>query len=75
MDSVVCAAIGSAHWEGVLKGLIEEHGRRTGSGRAAHMLAHWAETRQRFRQICPKEMLGRLPHALADEKTSFVAAE
>ncbi len=65
-DSVVARRLGAAHWEGVLLSLIEEHVRRTASPRAAHMLAHWSDVRGRFWQICPKEMLPRLAHALED---------
>ncbi|MGH6951175.1 MAG: glutamate synthase large subunit, partial [Vitreimonas sp.] len=65
-DSVVAVRLGSAHWEGVLKALVEEHARRTGSPRASHFLAHWREARARFWQICPNEMLPRLAHALSD---------
>ena len=36
-----------------LKGLIEEHHRRTGSPLAAGMLASWEEAGRRFRQIVP----------------------
>ncbi|HYD87706.1 MAG TPA: glutamate synthase large subunit [Vitreimonas sp.] len=74
-DSVVARRLGSAHWESVLKSLIEEHVRRTGSPRAAHLLAHWKEARGQFWQICPKEMLPRLQHGLTDaDETSPVAA-
>jgi glutamate synthase (NADPH/NADH) large chain len=69
-DSVVARRLGAAHWEGVLVALIEEHVRRTASPRAAHMLAHWGDVRGRFWQICPKEMLPRLAHALEDAVTA-----
>jgi glutamate synthase (NADPH/NADH) large chain len=65
-DSVVARRLASAHWEGVLKALVEEHVQRTGSPRAAHLIAHWRESRARFWQICPKEMLPRLAYALSD---------
>ena len=74
-DSVVAQRLRAAHWEGVLHALVEDHARRTGSPRAAHMLAHWREARGRFWQICPKEMLPRLPYALTDaDAASPVAA-
>jgi len=74
-DSVIAQRLQSKHWEGVLKGLVEEHVKRTGSPRAAHLLKHWGEARGRFWQICPKEMLPRLAHKLSDaENLSPVAA-
>jgi glutamate synthase domain-containing protein 3 len=36
-----------------LKGLVEEHHLRTGSRRAAELLAAWDESLPRFRQIVP----------------------
>jgi glutamate synthase (NADPH/NADH) large chain len=72
-DSVIAQRLASAHWEGVLKALVEEHVRHTASRRGADMLAHWDAARQRFWQICPKEMLPRLSHALTD--AASVAAE
>ncbi|QGZ93935.1 glutamate synthase large subunit [Terricaulis silvestris] len=73
-DTIVWQRLASKHWEDVLKTLIEEHVRRTHSPRAADLLAHWSEARTRFWQICPKEMLPRLAHALSDETSSVAAA-
>jgi len=65
-ESVVAVPIRSAHWEGVLRDLIEEHMRRTESVRAHDILADWEQTRDRFVQICPKEMISRIEHPLDD---------
>ncbi|MBX9746018.1 MAG: glutamate synthase large subunit, partial [Hyphomonadaceae bacterium] len=74
-DSIVWQRLASKHWEDVLKALIEEHAKRTASSRAADLLSHWSAARGRFWQICPKEMLPRLAHALNDDKSaSSVAA-
>ena len=73
-ESIVCAELSSTYWEGVLKALLEEHVSRTGSPRGADMLAHWPAARRRMWQICPKEMLNRLAHPLADDKQPFAAA-
>jgi glutamate synthase (NADPH/NADH) large chain len=72
-DTITFGTIGSAHWEGVLKALIEEHVARTSSRRGRRILDHWAEERARFIQIVPKEMLSRLAAPLRDETP--VAAE
>jgi len=73
-DTVVWGRLASKHWESVLRALVEEHVQRTGSPRSAALLAHWPTARKRFWQICPKEMLPRLKHALADPERSSVAA-
>ena len=73
-DSIVWQALASAHWEGVLKALVEEHARRTDSKWAMSVLADWDRWRGAFRQVCPKEMLTRLAHPLSDEPAA-VAAE
>jgi glutamate synthase (NADPH/NADH) large chain len=63
------------HWENVLKDLIAEHVKSTGSPRAANLLSQWATVRGQFWQICPNEMLPRLQHALSDSpETPSVAA-
>jgi glutamate synthase (NADPH/NADH) large chain len=66
-DSIVFQRLASKHWEEVLKGLVEEHAARTGSAHAQAILKNWNAARGRFWQVCPKEMLPRLPHALTDE--------
>jgi glutamate synthase (NADPH/NADH) large chain len=73
-DSIVWRRLASAHWERELKALIEEHLERTGSPIASALLARWGEGRGRFWQVCPREMLQRLEHPLADAAAS-VAAE
>ncbi|MET0274694.1 MAG: glutamate synthase large subunit, partial [Phenylobacterium sp.] len=67
-ESVVTCGVSSEHWAGVLKGLVEEHARETGSGLADELLRDWDRALPRFRQVCPKEMVGRLDHALEAEE-------
>jgi glutamate synthase (NADPH/NADH) large chain len=64
-DSVVWQRITSQHWEGVCRGLVEEHERETGSRHAQRILAEWERERLAFWQIVPKEMVARLAHPLA----------
>ncbi len=73
-ESVVLNRLASAHWEGVVHGLIEEHVRETGSKWAAGLLAEWDRTRTRLWQVCPREMLTRLAHPL-DDSPQLIAAE
>ncbi len=74
-DTIVWRHIRSAHWEAVLKALVEEHVARTGSARGAQILSGWSEARRHFWQVAPKEMLTRLAHPLDDADTASVAAE
>jgi glutamate synthase (NADPH/NADH) large chain len=73
-DSIVWQRVASAHWEGVLKGMVEEHARRTDSKWAQTVLADWEHWFGRIWQVCPKEMLSRLAHPL-DDSVAAVAAE
>jgi glutamate synthase (NADPH) large chain len=41
--------------EVLLKRLLEEHNRWTGSKRARDLLDHWAESRQKFVKVFPNE--------------------
>jgi len=65
-ESVIAAPVRSAHWEAVLKSLVEDHARETESLHARQILAQWDDMLPRFRQIVPKEMLERLDYPLAD---------
>ena len=69
-ESVVYQRLASAHWEGVLKGLVQRHAAETQSAFAAGLLADWDLARQKFWQICPKEMLHRLAEPLSDRVTA-----
>jgi glutamate synthase domain-containing protein 3 len=51
-DSVIAREVPSED-EPELRALIEEHHRRTGSARAADLLANWALSVTRFRQMVP----------------------
>ncbi|MBT2187593.1 glutamate synthase large subunit [Sphingobium nicotianae] len=73
-ESIVWQRLASAHWEEVLKSLIEEHVARTDSKWANAILHGWDRSLEHFWQVCPKEMVSRLAHPLSDE-TETVAAE
>ncbi|WP_263587595.1 glutamate synthase large subunit [Sphingopyxis sp. GC21] len=74
-ESIVWQRLDSAHWEGALRSLVEEHAAATGSKWSAEVLADWDRWRTRFWQVCPKEMIGRLAHPLSDRPAQAVAAE
>ncbi len=74
-ETIVTQGVAAAHWERVLKGLIEAHASETGSVRAADILRNWDDEVRHFLQVCPKEMLDRLPHPLSDAAPEAVPAE
>ncbi len=65
-ESVVYQRLASSYWEGVLRGMIEEHVRETHSVFANNLFADWETARTKFWQVCPKEMVSRLEHPLSD---------
>ncbi len=73
-DSIVWQRLASAHWETVLRDLIEAHVAATDSKWAASLLDEWERAVGRFWQVVPKEMLERLPEPL-DDSAELVAAE
>ncbi len=54
--------------EGLLRGLIENHARYTGSRRAAEILEKWSEYRGRFVKVFPKEYRRALGELAAAHK-------
>lgn len=73
-ESILWQRVSSAHWEGVLRGLIEEHIARTDSAWAKGLMQDWERNLAHFWQICPKEMISRLAHPLADNDDSVIVA-
>ncbi|MCV2867340.1 glutamate synthase large subunit [Defluviimonas sp. WL0002] len=73
LDSIVTSAVSHPHWEAELKGLIERHAAETGSRRAASILQHWETERANFIQVCPKEMLSRIPYPLSEDAQAVPA--
>ncbi len=65
-DSLTWQRLASAHWEGVLRGLVERHVKETGSAYAARMLHEWARMSGQFWQVVPKEYVKYLPVPLSD---------
>ncbi len=67
MESLVSQPVDSAHWEGVLRSLIEQHVKETNSVKGAEILRLWSKMLPKFVQFCPKEMIDRLEHPLSDK--------
>ncbi|ABD53168.1 glutamate synthase large subunit [Jannaschia sp. CCS1] len=73
METLVTCPVTIEHWEAQLRGLIERHFEETGSMRARDILQHWDVERANFVQICPKEMLDKIPVGLGNEETAVPA--
>jgi glutamate synthase (NADPH/NADH) large chain len=66
-DTIVWQRVASAHWESVLRGLVQEHRKESSSVFAGQLLDQWELELGRFWQVVPKEMLSRIAHPLSDE--------
>ncbi|MCE8544537.1 glutamate synthase large subunit [Ruegeria pomeroyi] len=73
METLVTCPVTVAHWEAQLKALIERHAEETRSAKAAHILQHWDSEKGNFLQVCPKEMLNKLPHPLSLDSLAMPA--
>ncbi|MEM0948367.1 MAG: glutamate synthase large subunit [Pseudomonadota bacterium] len=73
METLVTCSVTVDHWQAELKALVMRHADETGSLRAADMLQNWGAERARFVQVCPKEMLGKLPAPLGIEDQAVPA--
>ncbi|MEM9198349.1 MAG: glutamate synthase large subunit, partial [Pseudomonadota bacterium] len=67
-DTILAVPVAAAHWEAVLRELVEAHWRETGSPQADTLLRDWSMVLPAFRQIVPKEMLNRLASPLSDSE-------
>jgi glutamate synthase (NADPH/NADH) large chain len=67
-ESIVTCPVTVDHWLGQLEELIERHASETGSRKAQDILQHWELERGHFVQVCPKEMLDKIPHPLTVSK-------
>ena len=55
-------------WKGRLKNLINEHLKETQSKIAQQILENYNDEVKNFKQVCPKEMLGKLSNPLSLKK-------
>ncbi|MBC6407182.1 MAG: glutamate synthase large subunit [Rhodobacteraceae bacterium] len=72
-ETLVVCALEVAHWQEALRALIERHHLETASQRAGKILQQWATEKTHFLQLCPKEMLDKLPHPLVYEDHALPA--
>ncbi|MBP0482244.1 glutamate synthase large subunit [Sagittula salina] len=75
LESIVTCPVTVSAWEDQLKALIERHVEETRSVKGAELLQHWDLEKANFLQICPKEMLNKIPHPLGIEDALAVPAE
>jgi glutamate synthase (NADPH/NADH) large chain len=59
-ESLVVVPVNEGHYMQELETLLEMHLAETGSQRAATILQHWDEEKDKFLQVVPKEMLNKL---------------
>ena len=71
-DSVVFQRIEMPYYDSLVRDLIEEHVRETGSRFAEQVLVNWVMERDRFWQVVPKEMLNRLEQPVSRDRTAAV---
>ncbi|WP_138935696.1 glutamate synthase large subunit [Roseovarius arcticus] len=72
-ETIVTSPVQHPHWQGELLALIQRHADETGSRKALDILQHWDIERAHFLQICPLEMLDKLPHPLSDQDLAMPA--
>ena len=73
METLVTCPVSVEHWQEQLEGLLERHLEETGSRKVADILQHWDMEQQHFVQVCPKEMLDKLPAPLELEDRAVPA--
>ncbi|GHF01751.1 glutamate synthase [Aliiroseovarius zhejiangensis] len=73
MESLVTNPVTVDHWETQLKSLIERHAEETRSQLATEILRHWDLEKGNFLQVCPIEMLDKLPAPLSMEADAIPA--
>jgi len=72
-ETLVLSRVEAAFWEEELLNLVREHAAQTGSSKATGLLRNWDEELPKFWQVCPKEMVSRLPRPLSDQAAEATA--
>jgi glutamate synthase (NADPH) large chain len=69
LSSVLCFKPETNYWKNYLKNLISEHVKETQSKIASQIIENFNNEVKKFKQVCPKEMIGKLQNpALLKEK-------
>ena len=72
-ETLVTVSVAVDHWEDQMKGLIERHVAETGSIKAMDILQRWDVEKANFVQLCPQEMLDKLPAPLTNDPEAIPA--
>jgi glutamate synthase (NADPH/NADH) large chain len=64
-DSVIWQIPETNYWKDYLKNLIKEHFKETQSKIAKNIIENFDDELKNFKQVCPKEMLDKLPNLLS----------
>jgi len=74
-ETIIWQAVETEYWQDVLKVQIQQHVKRTHSRHAFRLLNDWTRELPNFRQIVPKEMIGKLEHPVTlDEAAGLKTA-
>ena len=72
-ETLVTCPVTNEHWMDELEELIERHAAETGSIKAQKILQYWDQEKSHFVQVCPIEMLDKLPAPLGVEDQAVPA--
>ncbi len=72
-ETLVTCPVTQDHWSRQLQELLEQHLAETNSRKAADILQNWDREKANFLQVCPKEMLSRIPAPLGIEPKAVPA--
>jgi glutamate synthase (NADPH/NADH) large chain len=73
MESIVTTRVQIDHWRKELRSLLEKHAVETESKRAQEILRNWDIEVNNFIQVCPKEMLNKIPHPISLDEAAIPA--
>ena len=73
-ESVVWQRLETKYWKTFLKDLINEHFRETNSNISKNIINNFENELAKFYQVCPKEMLDKLPNPISDKKLQNFAS-
>ena len=73
LETLTTCPVTHDHWRSELEILLERHLEETNSRKVAEILQNWDMEQKNFLQICPKEMLDKLPVPLGIENEAVPA--
>ncbi|SLN18202.1 Glutamate synthase [NADPH] large chain precursor [Roseovarius litorisediminis] len=72
-ETLVTCSVTEPHWLSQMEELVERHAAETGSRKAQKILQYWDVEKANFLQVCPIEMLDKLPYPLGIENKAVPA--